>query len=806
MRRKINRAAVLGAGVMGAAIAGHLTNAGIPTYLLDVAPKELTSQELQKGLTLESPAVRNRFSLQAIENLKKAKPAPLYIPENADLITPGNLEDNMDWLSHCDWIIEVVVERLDIKKTLLARVEQHRKPGSVVSSNTSGISINKMSEDLSLEFKQHFLGTHFFNPPRYMRLLEIIPGSDTLPEIIDFMQSFGDKELGKGVVLCKDTPNFIANRIGVYGMCSTIHAMLEYGLTVEEVDALTGRIMGRPKSASFRTLDMVGLDVLAHVARNIGQEIDDPAEKAVFEIPEFLDKMLAGALLGDKTGQGFYRKVKTPAGRQLFILDYNTMEYRPKQKVKIASLEEAKLAGKPAKGLKVLLSGRDKGAAFARRVLMDVLVYAAHRLEEISDDIQAVDRAMRWGFNWDMGPFETMDAIGLPWFAEMLQKEGQPLPPLLIEMLSAGRTAFYQKDAGNRYCYAPKTVEYVQEKLPEGVIFLSPLKEGNKVIKSNTGASLIDLGDGAACLEFHSKANSIGADILDMINYSVKEVERNYEGLVIGNYGLHFSVGANLMLVLMEAEDEEWDELDLMVREFQSATMNLKYCRRPVVAAPHGMALGGGCEVCLHTHRVNAHGETYMGLVEVGVGVIPAGGGCKELAFRAMSMPSADSSIKLGGTNTAQPWLNKAFENIAMARVSTSGPEAVKLGYLRPTDRITANRDRVIGEAKQSVLEMAADFRPLQPHTIKAPGSTGYAALDLAVQTMLWGGFISQHDALIARKVAHVLTGGGVIPGTEVCEQDLLDLEREAFLSLLGEPKTLDRIRYMLANNKPLRN
>ncbi len=807
MKHSINKAAVLGAGVMGAAIAGHLANVGIPTYLLDIVPNQLTPDEEKKGLTLESPLVRNRFATSGIQQLLNSKPAPLYVPENAALLTPGNFADNLNVLAECDWIIEVVVERLDIKQSLLKKVESLRKPGTIVSSNTSGISINSMCVGLSQEFRQHFLGTHFFNPPRYMKLLEIIPGHDTLPEITAYMRSFGEKVLGKGMVICKDTPNFIANRIGVYGMCATIKTMVEMGLTVDEVDALTGRVMCRPKSASFRTLDMVGLDVMLHVAKNVYDAATDPIEKAVFETPAFMGRMLENQWLGDKTRQGFYKKVKTDQGREILVLDYNTMEYRPKQKVKFAALEAAKQAGKPAKQMKALLAGKDNGAEFAWRVQRDVLLYAANLLGEIADDIQSIDDAMRWGFNWDLGPFEIWDALGVPAVADRIKAEGGKLPRVVQDLLAAGRTSFYTQQQSFRYCFNHQTKGDVQERIPEGVIYLAPLKEQNKVIKSNSGASLIDIGDGVCCLEFHSKANSIGADIANMINYSVKEVEQNYAGLVIGNFGQHFSVGANLFLVLMEAEDDEFDELDIMVAEFQKCTMRLKYCQKPVVAAPHGMAVGGGCEVCLHAHQVNAAGETYMGLVEVGVGLVPAGGGTKELTFRAYELEAPKTAVAVGGTNTVQPIINRAFENIAMAKVATSGVEAIKLGLMRATDRVSPNRDRIIGDAKRLVLEMAAaGFVPLRPKKIKATGTPGYAALELAVQTLLWGKQISEHDAKIAKKVAYIVTGGGVTPGTEVTEQDLLDLEREAFLSLLGEPKTLDRMRHMLKFNKPLRN
>ncbi len=807
MKRSINKAAVLGAGVMGATIAGHLANVGIPTYLLDIVPGALTPDEEKKGLTLESPQVRNRFALNALAQLVKAKPAPLYVPENAQLLTPGNFEDNLNYLSECDLVIEVVVERMDIKQGLFEKVEKVRKPGSIVASNTSGLSINQMIEGRSEEFKQHFLGAHFFNPPRYMRLLEIIPAKETLPEIVEYMVDFGERVLGKGVVVCKDSPNFVANRIGVFSMCNTVKLMLEYGLAIEEVDALTGRVMGHPKSASFRTLDMVGLDVMMHVAKTVYDFTNDAKEKAVFEPVPFMLKMLENKLLGDKTGAGFYRKVKTANGKEVLTLDYNTLEYRSKQKVNIPALEAAKQAGKPAKQFKALVFGKGKEAEFAWKMNRDMMVYAANLLGVIADDIQSIDQAMKWGFNWDFGPFECWDLLGVPAVVERMKAEGESVPQVVQDLLASGKTSFYEEKEGYRFVFDQNKKESFQEKFSDGVIFLAPLKAQNKVIKSNSGASLINIGDGVVNLEFHSKANALGGDILSMIQFAVKEVNKNYDGMVVANYGAHFSVGANLMMIMMDAEDEEWDDLDFAIREFQSGTMALKFCQKPVVAAPHGMALGGGCEVCLHSHAVNAYAETYMGLVEVGVGLVPGGGGVKELAVRAYELnPPSSAAIKTGGTNSYQPMINRAFENIAMAKVATSAPEAVKLGLMRSTDRVTTNRDRVVGDAKKLVLQMAPNFKPLQPAKIPALGAPGEAAIGVGIETMVWGKFISKHDAKIAKKVAHILTGGGVTPGTLVSEQDLLDLERESFLSLLGEPKTMDRIRHMLKFNKPLRN
>lgn len=805
--RRINRAAVLGAGVMGGSIAAHLANVGIATYLLDIIPPELTEEDQKKGLSADSPAFRNRFALKAKELMLKASPAPLYVPENADLITVGNFEDHLALLSEVDWIIEVVVERLDIKQGLLKRVEQVRKPGSIVSSNTSGISINKMCEGLTPEFRQHFLGTHFFNPPRYMPLLEIIPGADTLPKVVDFMTGFGGRVLGKGVVLCKDTPNFIANRIGVYGMMSTIRAMVDMGMTLEEVDALSGAALGRPKSASFRTLDMVGLDILLHVAKTVYDAADDPAEKEIFTPTPFLEKMVANRWLGDKTGQGFYKKVKTKSGKEILALDYNTLEYRPKQKAKFASLEAAKQLPGLVKRIKALVFGKDKGAAFAWRVTKEALLYSAAKAEEIAGDIMSVDQAMKWGFNWELGPFELWDAIGVADSVTRMKAEGDNIPPLVEKLLASGRKSFYEKKEGSKYCFDLSSGDFKEAALPEGVILLPSLKEKNKLIKGNQGASLVDLGDGVACLEFHSKSNAIGADIIDMVKFTVAEVEKNFEGLVIGNHGKNFSVGANLMLILFEAEDDNWDELDLMVREFQNATMSLKYCQKPVVAAPFRMALGGGCEFCLGSDLVQACAETYMGLVEVGVGVLPAGGGTKELLFRAMEQLPSPGASKVALNYNPVPLVGRAFETIAMAKVSMSGPEAMKIGYLRPTDRITVNPDRLIYDAKQAVLELAKKgYKPPRPGIVAATGNEGYAAMQLMIYTLREGNFISEYDAHIAKKVAHVLAGGNITSGVPVTEQYVLDLEREAFLSLLGEPKTQDRMRHMLSTGKPLRN
>lgn len=807
MRRDISKAMVLGSGVMGSTIAAHLANVGIPTYLLDIVPGELAEEEKRKGLTLESPVVRNRLAARGKEGALKAKPAAFYVPENADLVTVGNLEDNLSWASEVDWIIEVVVERLDVKRDLFQKLEAYRRPGTIVSSNTSGISINAMAEGRSEDFRRHFLGTHFFNPPRYMRLLEVIPGRDTLPEVVEFMMGFGHRVLGKGVVLAKDTPNFVANRIGVYGMVATINAMVEDGLTVEQVDAITGPAMGRPKSATYRTADLVGLDTFMHVARNVRDSLADPGEKREFLTPEFLEEMLKNRWLGDKSGQGFYKKVKSEQGKEVLSLDYRTLEYRPQQKAKFPSLEAAKAVEDLPKRLKGLVYAQDPAGKFAWKIMKKTLLYSAALVPEIADDIVNIDRGMKWGFNWELGPFEAWDAIGVEESVARMRQEGETIPPLVEKLLAKGYKSFYRKEGGKTWYFDQESGEYQALSHVPDVIFLPDLKEQRRVVKSNAGASLVDLGDGVACLEFHSKSNAIGSDIVEMIRYSVEEVSKNFAGLVLGNHGKNFSVGANLVLILLEAQDDNWEDLDMMVRQFQGAAMALKHCPKPVVAAPFQMALGGGCEMVLAAHRVQASAETYMGLVEVGVGLLPAGGGTKEMLLRAMeripSQPGSQVPLNIDPT----PFVARAFENIATAKVSTSGPDAQRLGYLRTTDGITINPDRVIYEAKQAVLAIAREgFKPPQPAKVRVLGRQGYAGLDLMVYTLHQGGYISDYDAHIARKIARVLSGGDVSPGTVVTEQYILDLERENFLSLLGELRTQQRIQHMLATGKPLRN
>ncbi|WP_103104167.1 3-hydroxyacyl-CoA dehydrogenase/enoyl-CoA hydratase family protein [Brevibacillus reuszeri] len=802
MERKIRKAAVLGSGVMGAGIAAHLANVGIPTLLLDIVPRELTEDESKKGLTLADSVVRNRIAQSGKDRLLKEKPTPLYDKKSIDLITVGNFDDHLSLLSDVDWIIEVVVENLDVKKQVFAQVEAHRKPGTIVTSNTSGVSINEMAEGRSEDFRKHFLGTHFFNPPRYLKLIEIIPSHDTDPAIVSFMSGFGEHVLGKGTVLCKDTPNFIANRIGTYGLQVSIHEMQRIGLGVDEVDALTGPVIGRPKSATFRTLDVVGLDTYVHVAGNVRNKSTNAQEKAIFEVPEFVLQMVEKRMIGQKAGQGFFKQIKSAQGKEILALDTQTLEYRPSIKAKFASLDAAKTAKTLPEKLRALAYGKDKGSEFVWSVLKKVLLYSADKAHEIADDLVAVDQAMKWGFGWELGPFETWDAIGVEKSVARMREEGETIPALVEELLATGKTSFYNKNEGRTAVFSIggiyKNVEEKKER-----INLAALKEQGKLIRKNAGAALIDLGDGVACLEFTSPHNALGMDLLQMAHIAAEEVQKNFVGLVIGNQGKNFCVGMNLAMALMEAQDENWLELDLLVTNFHKAGRALRYLHRPVVAAPFGMTLGGGVEVLYLADRVQASAETYLGLVEVGVGLLPGGGGTKEMLFRAMeNLPDA-GSVPVDSF----PLVAKAFETIAMAKVSTSGQEAINLGYLRTTDRISVNPDHLLYDAKQLVLSMdKVGYTPPAPRKIKVIGETGYANLSQNVYAMKKSGYISDHDELIANKIAYVMSGGDLPAGTEVTEEYILGLEKQAFLELLKTQKTQQRMQHMLTKNKPLRN
>ncbi len=794
MGMQIKKAAVLGSGVMGAGIAAHLANIGIPTLLLDIVPRQLTPEEEKKGLTLESKEVRYRIVNGAIQKLQKQKPAPLTTKRSLSLLSVGNFEDDFQKLSECDWIIEVVVENLDIKKSLFARVDEVRKQGSIISSNTSGISVEAMSEGCSEDFRKHFMGTHFFNPPRYLKLLEVIPTKDTCPKLLASMKTFSEDVLGKGFVLAKDTPNFIGNRIGTYSMMVTLHEMIKGGYSVGEVDSVTGPAIGRPKSATFRTADVVGLDTFMHVTNNMYDKLEGE-EREVFKVPDFLKKMIENGWLGSKSGQGFFLK----KGRDILEIDCNTLEYVEGKRLKTASTEMSKQAKGLANKLQALAYANDRAGALIWNILTPTLVYSAELLGEIADDIVAIDQAMKWGYGWEFGPFEIWDAIGVEKSIQKLEAEGKSVPEWVKEMLVNDHTTFYKKD-GAKTLYYDKGEYKVIETNPKA-ISLKALKEVNGVIKKNAGASLIDLGDGVALLEFHSPNNAIGADITQMINYAITEVDKNYKGLVIANQGKNFCVGANLAMILMEAQDDNFFEIDIVVRQFQQAMMNIKYSNKPVVVAPFGMTLGGGTEICLPAAKIQASPETYLGLVEVGVGVIPGGGGNKELYIKHLN------NLPNGVEFDLQKVANKVFETIATAKVSTSGEEARDNNFLNKFDGVSANGDHLIYDAKQSVLALynggyKAPVRKKYP----VVGETGYATLLLGIDGMLSSGFISEYDVTIAKKLAWVIAGGNVSFGTEVDEQYLLDLEREAFLSLVKEPKTQARMQHMLVKGKPLRN
>lgn len=799
----IVKAAVLGAGTMGAGIAAHLSNAGIPTLLLDIAPRELTPDEEKKGLTLESPQVRNRIVDSLFAAAKKLKPAPFMLGDNAKLITTGNFADDLAKIKDCDLVIEAVVENLDIKHKLFADVDRYRKPGAVIASNTSGIPIDSIAEPFSDDFKAHFVGIHFFNPPRYMKLVEVIPGTKTSGEIACGISGFLDRRLGKGVVPAKDRPNFIANRIGVFGMMATIHEMIAGGWTPTEVDQMTGKAIGHASSATFRTSDLVGLDVTAHVTTNLYPAVPDDEDREVFQIPEVISSLLDKKLLGDKTGGGFFKKSKDAEGKRVILeLDLATFEYKPQVKTKFLSLDAAKGIEDRAKRVKTLVWGEDRVGEFLWKTTSRVSRYAANRIPEIADTIVEIDNAIKWGFGWEIGVFEAWDAIGVAESVERMRNEGQAIPANVEAMLASGATSFYKNESGVRSFYDLVAGEY--KPMPErpGVMILKDIKDRTGVIKSNPGASLIDIGDGVACLEFHSKMNSIGGDTVSMMNFALDEVERNYTGLVVGNQGGNFSAGANIMMLLLAAQEEEWDDINIMIRQLQNAIMRLRYSPKPVVTAPYGLTLGGGCEISMHGDRVQAAAETYIGLVEVGVGLIPAGCGTKEMTMRAMNAASkAPDADPLA-------FLKKTFELIGMGKVATSGPEAQSWGLIRDIDAISMNGDRLIADAKQEVLNLAASgyVQPVEKSDILALGESAQAAMKLALHMMKQGGFVSDHDVLIGKKLAKVMSGGDLNHKSYVSERYLLDLEREAFLSLCGERKTQERIAGMLKTGKPLRN
>lgn len=798
--RTIRRVAVLGSGIMGSRIAAHFANIGLDVLLLDIVPNALSPAEEVKKLTLDSPAVRNRIVNDAFQTMLKASPAALYSPKFADRIKLGNFDDNLKDLAQQDWIIEAVVERLDIKRSLYERVEAVRKPGSLITSNTSGIPMHLLAEGRSEDFRRHFCGTHFFNPPRYLRLLEIIPGPATDPTIIDFLMNYGDLYLGKTTVLCKDTPGFIANRLGIQSLVQTIRVAEELGLTVEEVDKLTGPVVGRPKSGTFRLSDVVGLDTTVNVANNLAKMEHDESRES-FQLTPSMQKLMENKWLGDKTGQGYYKKTKDANGKtEILALDLKTFEYKPSQKgTKFATLESTKAIDNLRKRFSVLLAGKDNAGEFYRRTFADGFAYATHRIPEISDELYRIDAAITTGFGWQMGLFETWDAIGVRKGIELIEAQGKKPAQWVYDMLDAGFDSFYKAEGGKKKYYDIPSKSYKVIPGTESFVILENLSDN--VVWKNAGAALYDIGDGILNLEFRSKMNTFGAEVIEGIQKSISLAEKDFRGLVIGNESAEaFSAGANLATLFMFAIEQEFDEINLMIAQFQQTMMRARYSSIPVVGAPHTLALGGGCELNLHADRVVAHAETYMGLVEVGVGLIPAGGGTKEMAARASDLyQTGDPELNI---------LQNVFMNIATAKVSTSAQEAKEMNYIRPTDQIVLNRSRLIAEAKQAAIELAENgyVQPKPRNDIKVQGKTGIALFKAGVTAMHMGRYISDHDRKIADKLAYVICGGDLSSPQNVTEQYLLDLEREAFLSLSGEKKTLERIQSLLQGGKPVRN
>ncbi len=785
--RKIKEVAVLGAGVMGATIAAHLANAGLKVLLLDIVPPDAGD---------DGPKERNRLALQGLKTIETIKPAAFYRKSYRSRIVPGNFDDDMERIRTCDWIIEVVVENMEIKKRLFEeRIVPNLAEDAILSSNTSGLSINELAKVLPESVRRNFLATHFFNPPRYMRLLEIIPCDQTDPKVVERISDFIGSRLGKGIVLGKDTANFIANRIGVYSMYNTFRHMMEMDLTVEEVDTVAGTAMAKPRSAAFRTADLVGLDTLVHVATNSYDSLPEDESRETFKTPDFIADMVRQGLLGNKTKKGFYRKETIDGKRQIYFYDYRSKEYKPLEKPKFASVASVKQVDDPAQRVRMMLAANDRAAELAWKTTRDTLLYVLNRIPEISEDIVNIDSAMKWGFNWDLGPFELFDIIGVSNFCQRLEKDGIAVPEIL-----KGIDSFYRFEEGKRsyYDFGGKTYREVPTK-PEH-IRLETIKKTKGVVEKNSGSSIVDLGDGVFLLEFHSKMNSIGGDILAMTNKAIKRAESEGVGLIIGNQGAHFSVGANLMLLAIAIAEQEFDDIALIVKSFQKTTMAIKYADVPVVAAPFGMTLAGGCEFSMAATARVAHAETYMGLVEIGVGLLPAGGGTKESAIDAVE--AAES-----GKTDVTPFLFKRFENIGMAKVSMSADEAFDLGYLRAGDSVTMNIDHLLHDAKQKVLSLASNFRPSTPLTeIRAPGRSIAASIKSQLWNLSQGAFATEYEAYIGGIIADVICGGDVLAGTLVTEEYLLQLEREGFLRLCGNKKTLERIQHMLKKGKPLRN
>ncbi|MDE2664802.1 MAG: 3-hydroxyacyl-CoA dehydrogenase NAD-binding domain-containing protein [Acidobacteriota bacterium] len=797
MKKRIERVAVVGAGVMGAAIAAHLVNARFSVCLLDIPPSNSTPEKESTEGSASDAQSRQRLVLQGLRRAERSKPPAFFLPEYSRRIQVGNLQDHRSWLGEADWIIEAVSEDFDVKARLLNDLDRIRRPGSIISSNTSGISVNRLAEGLSDDFRQHWLGTHFFNPPRYLKLLELIPIPQTLESVVETVSHLGHYRLGKGIVVAKDTPNFVANRVGAFALQQLLRMVLEAGYGIDEVDLLTGNLIGRPKSATFRTLDVVGLDTFARVTSNLFENAPGDEHHQLFRIPDVIQRLIEQGRLGAKSGQGFYRK--SPDG-EILVLDPQSLEYRSLRKVECPSLAVAKSVPDTAKRLRALIESDDRAGQLVWKTLSGEMVYAANRIPEISDDIVTIDHAMKWGFNWELGPFETWDALGVEAVAARLESEGRGVPELVRMVLETPGKRFYRRRAIVSYFDRPSR-DYIPLGVPEGMVLLSSLREQKgRVVRKSPRTSLIDLGDGVLCLEFHAKMNTIGDDTLQMIREALQVVRSDFAGMVIGNQGANFSAGADLVEILRKARERKWKEIDSMIRLFQTANMEIKYSPCPVVVAPFGLTLGGGCEIALHASAVQASAETYMGLVELGVGLIPAAGGTKEMVLRSLERSAAGQELF--------PCLRTSFETIAKARVSGSGPEARSLGFLRPGDGITMNPDRLIADAKRRVRTLVRQgFRkPDPPLEVPALGRPALSTLKIGMHQLLRGAYISPYDFHLGSKLAHIFCGGDCGSPRNVNEQHFLDLEREAFLSVCGEPKSQDRIQHMLQRGKPLRN
>ncbi len=800
-KRRIKKVAIIGSGIMGSGIACHFANIGCEVLLLDIIPRELNDKEKAKGFTLEDKVVRNRLVNDALAASLKSKPSPIYNKKFASRITTGNIDDDLAKIKDVDWVMEVVVERLDIKQQVFEKIEKYRTPGTIVSSNTSGIPIKFMNEGRSEDFRKHFAVTHFFNPPRYLKLFEVVPGPDCKQEVTDFLMEYGEKFLGKTSVLAKDTPAFIGNRIGIFGIQSLFHQVKELGLTVEEVDKLTGPVIGRPKSATFRTVDVVGLDTLVHVANGIYENCPDDEAHDLFKLPDFINTLMENKWLGSKTGQGFYKKSKNVEGKtEILTLDLNTMDYRSKKKASFATLELTKTIDKPIDRFKVLVGGKDKAGEFYRKNFAAMFAYVQNRIPEISDELYRIDDAMKAGFGWENGPFEIWDAVGVEKGIELMKAEGKEPAAWVTEMVAKGETSFYTVKDGATYYYDVPAKAQTKKPGQDAFIILDNIRKSNEVFK-NSGVVIEDLGHGILNCEFQSKMNTIGGDVLAGLNKAVDLAEKDFDGLVVGNQGANFSVGANIGMIFMMAVEQEYDELNMAIKYFQDTMMRMRYSSIPVISAPHGMSLGGACELSMHADKVVAAAETYMGLVEFGVGVIPGGGGSKEMALRASdTFRKGDVQLNV---------LQEYFLAIGMAKVSTSAYEAFDLGLLQHgKDVVVVNKDRQIAEAKKHAKLMADAGYTQKPHRkdVLVLGKQALGAFMVATDSMKASNFISEHDQKIANKLAYVMAGGDLSEPTKVSEQYLLDIEREAFLSLCTERKTLERIQHMLKTGKPLRN